>query len=353
MNLLLGSSLRPARFAATASGRGSVGAPIVRANTDSFRLPTEEEAREQALREDAQISVAVAVLLLLTADLLWLVLSLVLLEDFRPAIIAFVAVDAGLVWVIRKQSRAGNALIVARGLAGVAWFAVETAVFGAPISLPIGQLLLLLAAAVLSFGRGGEGKIALGIVLGLVGLIVAFALAFAQKQADETGKQSKIREVFELASVGRTADAVEAMGALLEQHKDDAWTHMAAAEFYISDSVRDLDRALELARRALELAPGDLKVLANLVLAEVRQARGEFQDAIAAVDEAVNLDKKNPIVHMTRAQLLVEAGRRQEAVQDYRKVEELAPNSEIAQAARLERLQIEGPSRSRITAPAS
>ena len=102
-----------------------------------------------------------------------------------------------------------------------------------------------------------------------------------------------------------------------------------------------------------KLAPGDLQTQAHLVLTRVLVARGEFADAVAALDAAVKKDGDNPLVHLLRARILTNLGRKQEAIEDYRRVEKLAPDTDVGQAARLERLQIEGPGTGRITSPAS
>ena len=50
-----------------------------------------------------------------------------------------------------------------------------------------------------------------------------------------------------------------------------------------------------------------------------------------------------PPIFMFRAQLLLQLGRTQDALTDLRRVEELAPDSDMGQLARLARLDIEGP----------
>ena len=342
--------LRSARAAAGGARRET---GVLQPNTDVFYIPSEEEVHEQELRQDAQIALSIAGLTLLGADVLWLILGVALLQDFRPVVLAFVAADLAIVWLSRKMNLAGRAALIVRGLAGVAWFSVEAVLFGAPWSMPAGQALLLVALLVLIVGRGGEGRVTAGLVVAVVSVVMTFAVGFVMKAEARADLNRSIEGAFELASVGRIAEAVDALNGLLEANADDAWVHMAAAEFFIMDEIRMLDRALEMARRAVELAPGDLQTQAHLVLTRVLVARGEFADAVAALDAAVKKDGDNPLVHLLRARILTNLGRKQEAIEDYRRVEKLAPDTDVGQAARLERLQIEGPGTGRITSPAS
>ena len=59
--------------------------------------------------------------------------------------------------------------------------------------------------------------------------------------------------------------------------------------------------------------------------------------------EVIAKDDDIPVLFMFRAQTLLELGRTQDALADYRRVEKLAPDSDMGQQARLLRLNIEGP----------
>ena len=259
--------------------------------------------------------------------------------------------DAGLVRSSRSVTFRTRALVVARGIAGVGWFTAEVILFGESVAFPAGQAILLVAVVLLVVGRGGEGKIMAGIVVAVISLALTFSLAFAQMQGELNERNQGIAAAFELVSVGRAGDAVDAMDLLLEQYPDDAWVHMAAAELFGSDSIRDLNRAVVLADRAVGLASDDVKGLAYIVLSGVQEARGEFGKAIESASNSIKVDNKNPMAYMIRGRLLAVTERRLEAIEDLRKVEELAPGSDMAQTARLARLQMQGDSPVRVTAP--
>ncbi len=341
------------RFAESAAEGGSSLSRSIRANTDEFRLPTEEEISERELSDEASIAFSLAVIILVGSDIIWGFLGLVLLGDFRWAILVFLAVDVWILLAMRKPTVVSRVLVLARGLAGVGWFTAEAFLFDGSAVLPAGQAILLLAVAVLVIGRGGEGKVTAGVALALASLVLTFSVTFGQKQSESAELNRRINEAFELASVGRIGNAVDAMEVLLEENPDDAWIHMAAAELYRSDTISDLNRAIFLAERAVQLAPGEMKSRAYLVRAIVHQSRGEFPKAIASADSAINSDDGNPFAYLIRARLRMLNGQRRDAIKDLRKVEELAPGSDLGQTARLERLQIEGAGAPRITAPNS
>ena len=145
-------------FARSAGGGGGAGDAIVKANTDLFHPPTEEEIRERDLSQDAAIALSVATLILVGADILWALLGLTILGEFPWAILAFLVADLGLVWSSRSPSLRNRVLTIGRGVAGIAWFTVAVIVFGDPVAFPVGQGVLLLSILVLILGRGGEGE---------------------------------------------------------------------------------------------------------------------------------------------------------------------------------------------------
>ncbi len=337
--------------AAGRGGGGGAAGAIIKANTDWFRPPSEEEIRERDLTHDASVALAVATLLLVGADVLWGLLGLAILGDFPWVILAFLAADVSLAWVARTASLRNRTLVVARGVVGVIWFTGAAILFGESVAFPVGQGLLLLAVVLLVVGRGGEGKIATGIVVGVISVALTFSLAFAQQQTELNDKNQGIAQAFELASVGRVGDAVDAMNLLLEQYPDDAWVHMAAAELFRLDTIRDLNRSVILADRAVGLASDDLKGRAYIVLATVQEMRGEYGKAIQSASNSIDVDDKNPVAYWIRGRLYLITQRRLEAIEDLRKVEELAPGTDLAQTARLARLQLRGDSPVRVTAP--
>ena len=346
---------RPTRsgflFAGVAAGGGGAADSNVNANTDFFRLPTEDEARERDLAHESAVALSVATLILVASDVLWGVLGLVLLSNFRWAILGFLAVDLTLLLASRRTTFLRRALVVARGGAGVVWFTGEAFLFGESAAYSLGQWVLLAALVLLVVGRGGDGKIMAGIVVAVISLALTFSIAFAQMQGKVNDLNREIAAAFELASVGRAGEAVERMELLVELNPDDAWVHMAAAELYRSDTIRDLNRAVFLADIAVKLADDDLKASAYVVLATIQEMRGEARKAIDSATNSIKAEGKNPLAYMIRARLYAVTERRVEAIEDLRKVEELAPGSDIAQNARLARLQMQGDGPVRVTGP--
>lgn len=71
------------------------------------------------------------------------------------------------------------------------------------------------------------------------------------------------------------------------------------------------DKALEYARRAQELAPGNAQVLDTLALVEL--TLGNTQDALGHINEALELAPDEAVLQLTKARILVGAGRTTEA----------------------------------------
>lgn len=278
-------------------------------------------------------------------------LGLIVLGSFQWAIVAFLAIDIGLVWTSRIPSLRKRALLIGRGAAGLIWFSLEVIVFGQSVALAMGQGILLAAIALLVVGRGGEGKITAGIVCAVIAVALTFSFAFAQQQAKINELNEGIAAAFELATVGRAGEAVDTMELLIEQHPDSAWVRMAAAELFRSELIQDLNRAVVLADEAVDLASSDLKARAYIVLATVQEMRGEIGKAIASTSESIEAERENPLAYWIRARLHATSDRRLEAIEDLLKVEELSPGTDMAQSARLVRLQMQGDSPVRVTGP--
>jgi tetratricopeptide (TPR) repeat protein len=110
-----------------------------------------------------------------------------------------------------------------------------------------------------------------------------------------------------LAIAGRTTDAIEVLGRAVAQ--EDAWPadHVWLARMHCESGV--LDQALAHARSAVALAPAS--AAAQAVLGQVHHARGEYRDAAAAFNQAVDRNPtagEDPVV-ATAQGALVDGGR--------------------------------------------
>jgi spermidine synthase len=85
----------------------------------------------------------------------------------------------------------------------------------------------------------------------------------------------------------------------------------------------DLSRAEQLARRGLELAPDALPLWGLLVRIHDRQ--GRVEDAVAALDGAVERQPWNPYAHLEKARYLQQIGRAEEASEALARVRALDP----------------------------
>ncbi len=85
--------------------------------------------------------------------------------------------------------------------------------------------------------------------------------------------------------------------------------------------------------------------------AQILATQGQLERALQYADEVIAKVDDSPPVLMFRARVLLQMGRTQDALVDLRRVEELAPDSDMGQLARLARLDIEGPDFSTIIPP--
>jgi len=146
------------------------------ANTNAFHVPTATELQDEEERLEDRISFSLAEGLLLAADLSWAFLSLIILNDFRIAIVPLVVLDAILFLGLFRREIVERALLVIRGLAGILLFAVEVNAFNAGWPLIMGQVVLLIGAVLLVFGRGGEGRNVVGAFIMVIGLGLGIVL---------------------------------------------------------------------------------------------------------------------------------------------------------------------------------
>ena len=320
---------------------------ILGSNADEFHVPTVEQRRSERERDESHISLVAAALIFLVVDGLWALTSTVLLEDFRFASVTVLAFDLAVVVLTRSGGYAARAAVITRALLGIGVFGLEFAFFGASSAYVLGQLLIGAGGGVLSVGRGGEGRNVLGGTFAVVGVILAIVLGLVQEQGRTQAVVEHFFEAMELAAVGRTDQSQDVIDALLIENSDDARVYLIVSEYYSSQFVNDADSALRVALRATELSGGDLRAEALATVGAILATGGEFARALPYFEQAIELRDDDPVVHLMRGQTLGELGRERDALDEFRKVEDLAPNTDIAQQARMTRLQMEEPTFSR------
>ncbi len=328
----------------TAEGRpGGEHSRVLHSNADEFYVPTIEERQAEREQNEAHVSLVAASFIILVADILWALVSAVLLDDFRMASLAVLATDAAVVALTRQSGARARTAVVTRGLIGILVFGIEFAFVGASSGYILGQVLFAGGAVVLSVGRGAEGRNMLGMALVFIGLIMAMVIGLVQEQGRIRALNEQFVQAIQLALVGRAEDSLEIVDELLADNPDDPRVYLMATAYFTSEVVGDLDTGLVVALRAVELADGDMEIDALLSVTQILATRGEFERALQYADEVIAKTDDFPQIFMFRAGVLLELGRTQDALADFRRVEELAPDSDIGQLARLARLNIEGP----------
>src|SRR5690349_14836486 len=97
------------------------------------------------------------------------------------------------------------------------------------------------------------------------------------------------------------------------------------AEAELFDDYPDLDRADRAATRATELSPDDFRW--RLILASVKEARGDRAAAEAALREALRLAPEDRDVHYRLANLLLREGKLAPAIDEFRIAVEKNPEA--------------------------
>ena len=321
---------------------------LLPSNSDELRIPTVEDRRVQHQQDEAHISLVAAAFIFLISDVLWILISLALLSDFRLASLVLLGVDLMAVALTRSLGLQARVVILTRGVVGVLAFGIETLVFGSVSAYFLGQMLVGSTALVLAVGRGGEGRNVLGASLAAIGLVLAMAIGLFQEQGRVRVLNDQFVAAMELAIAGRPDDSRDLVNELLAQNDDDAMVHLMAIDYFASDVVRDLDAALTVAMKAVDLADGDRQSEALFWVARLLAMQQDFVGSLGYVDQVIEKNKDVPMPFMFRAQVLLELGRTGEALEDYRRVEKLAPNTDLGQQARLQRLSLEGPTFSNV-----
>jgi hypothetical protein len=315
---------------------------ILGSNADEFFVPTVEECRDQRERDETHISLVAAALIFLVVDALWALISVVLLSDFRVSSLAVLAVDVAVVVLTRNSGHQARSAVLLRALLGVTFFAVEFALFNASYSYVLGQVLIGAGAVVLSVGRGGEGRNVLGGAFAVIGMVLAMVLMIVQVQGHARGVVEQVVRAEDLARVGRLDDSRTIIDQLLADNPDDADVYLIASDFF-AQVADDVDTALALALKAVEISDGATRVEGLIRVASAYGARQDLPRALQHIEQAIDLDDDVPLLFFIRAFIYLDMGRNQDALADLRRVEEMAPDTDVGQQARIMRLSVEDP----------
>jgi tetratricopeptide (TPR) repeat protein len=315
---------------------------ILGSNADQFFVPTVEERRERRDRDETHISLVAAALIFLVVDALWALISVVLLSDFRVSSLAVLAVDVAVVVLTRNSGHQARTAVLIRALLGITFFAVEFALFDASYAYVLGQVLIGTGAVVLSVGRGGEGRNVLGGAFAVIGMVLAMVLMIVQTQGHARGVVEQVVRAEDLARVGRLDDSRAIIDNLLADNPDDADVYLIASDFF-AQVAGDIDTALALALKAVEISDGATRVEGLIRVASAYGARQDLPRALQHIEQAIDLDDDVPLLFLIRAFIFLDMGRNQDALADLRRVEEMAPDTDVGQQARIMRLSVEDP----------
>jgi predicted CXXCH cytochrome family protein len=134
---------------------------------------------------------------------------------------------------------------------------------------------------------------------------------------------SKVRKLQETnyASKAAAQEVEQTLSMIADIAQDDAATWAALGN--LADLRQDGASALKHWRRALELRPNDETVLDSLI--RVSQQQGDYQAALAYVDQAIKLNPNLSRDYFRRAAMLAQFGRWPEALADAERAVEIDP----------------------------
>jgi len=145
------------------------------------------------------------------------------------------------------------------------------------------------------------------------------ALVEAADKAYDTGNMQEARQLLQ--------EAYEA---------DDTIAELAKRLGFVLAQMQQYEEALILYNRALELDEEDVT---HLAIASVQKNLGNFEAAERHYERAIALDDRYEVSYFNYANLLVDMGKKDEAIKMYEKALEIAPDLEAAQEE-LEKLRV-------------
>ena len=117
---------------------------------------------------------------------------------------------------------------------------------------------------------------------------------------------------------------------------DDTIAELAKRLGFVLAQMQQYEEALTLYNRALELDEEDVT---HLAIASVQKNLGNFEAAERHYERAIALDDRYEVSYFNYANLLVDMGKKDEAIKMYEKALEIAPDLEAAQEE-LEKLRV-------------
>jgi tetratricopeptide (TPR) repeat protein len=166
--------------------------------------------------------------------------------------------------------------------------------------------------------------LAVGLLMGSGGPVAADPLADirAGNQAFADGRPEQAVVAFTRAIEGGSLDSDSL--ALAHNNRGVAYGELG-----------DFDRAIADYERALQLRPGDPKSLRNLRIAHTRRglaaARvGDVDRALGDLARAIELEPGHPTAYVRRAELRLERGEIEAAIEDLETAARLAPDNKEA-----------------------
>ncbi len=103
------------------------------------------------------------------------------------------------------------------------------------------------------------------------------------------------REIQELQQTNRFTEAIQKLDDLEEKYPDRAELVNMRGSLYMSNALRDLDKANEAFQRALQLSPDEFRIHFNL--AEVQFVKHEWAKAAAAFQKMLDQFPKMPLAY--------------------------------------------------------
>jgi len=117
---------------------------------------------------------------------------------------------------------------------------------------------------------------------------------------------------------------------------DDTIAELAKRLGFVLAQMQQYEEALTLYNRALELDEEDVT---HLAIASVQKSLGNFEAAERHYERAIALDDRYEVSYFNYANLLVDMGKKDEAIKMYEKALEITPDLEAAQEE-LEKLRV-------------
>lgn len=133
----------------------------------------------------------------------------------------------------------------------------------------------------------------------------------------------RIQQASHMMAMGKFAEALKELEECLEKVPDDVWTLQLLSSAYLDQG--NLDRAEKAARRALELQKNEPGIY--LTLAQVSMSRRRFEEAELLLRQALEVDPQYGPAYVSLGTLYNNRGRRDEAMKFFETAIEMDPGT--------------------------